>query len=116
MTVPHRRQRRPARPYTQCCWPRIDLERFSRQPKDGERLIEVAANGLKAMADEPNGSSRPFGLVTYGDGLTVVCPAISADMLASFRWAGMTSRRPERGDLRPVSLAVSTGQSYLWLL
>ncbi len=83
----------------------FDLERFSRQPKDGERLIELAANGLvvldseseydlrtpngkkafrdamnaaayysdrlstrsargkklKAMAGEPNGSSRPFG-------------------------------------------------------
>src|SRR6266567_702638 len=83
----------------------FDLERFTRQPKDGERLIELAANGLvvldseseydlrtpngkkafrdamnaaayysdrlstrsargkklKAMAGEPNGSSRPFG-------------------------------------------------------
>jgi site-specific DNA recombinase len=83
----------------------FDLERFSRQPKDGERMIELAANGLlvldseseydlrtpngkkafrdamnaaayysdrlstrtargkrlKAMAGEPNGSSRPFG-------------------------------------------------------
>ena len=83
----------------------FDLERFTRQPKDGERMIELAARGLvvldseseydlrtpngkkafrdainaaayysdrlssriargkklKAMAGEPNGSSRPFG-------------------------------------------------------
>src|SRR6266568_3527364 len=30
----------------------FDLERFSRQPKDGERLIELAANGLVVLDSE----------------------------------------------------------------
>jgi site-specific DNA recombinase len=56
----------------------FDLERFSRQPKDGEKAFRDAINAaayysdrlstrsargkkLKAMAGEPNGSARPFG-------------------------------------------------------
>ena len=56
----------------------FDLERFSRQPKDGERLIELAANGLvvldseseydlrtangkKAFRDAMNAAAKVFG-------------------------------------------------------
>jgi site-specific DNA recombinase len=123
----------------------FDLERFSRQPKDGERLIELAANGLvvldseseydlrtangkkafrdamnaaayysdrlstrsargkklKAMAGEPNGSSRPFGfeadLVTIREDEAAIIRDLTRRFLAGVSQDALLAELNARG-------------------
>jgi DNA invertase Pin-like site-specific DNA recombinase len=48
----------------------FDLERFSRQPKDGERMIELAANGLLVLDSESEYDLRtPNGKKAFRDAM-----------------------------------------------
>ena len=48
----------------------FDLERFSRQPKDGERMIELAANGLLVLDSESEYDLRtPNGKKAFRDAI-----------------------------------------------
>src|SRR6266704_2074155 len=132
----------------------FDLERFTRQPKDGERMIDLAARGLlildseseydlrtpngkkafrdainaaayysdrlstrttrgkklKALAGEPNGSSRPFGfeadLVTIREDEAEVIRELTRRSLAGESQNALVSDLEARG--------VLTSQGKLW--
>jgi site-specific DNA recombinase len=48
----------------------FDLERFTRQPKDGERMIELAASGLLVLDSESEYDLRtPHGKKAFRDGI-----------------------------------------------
>ena len=70
----------------------FDLERFSRQPKDGERMIELAARGLLVLDSESEYDLRtPNGKKAFRDAINAA--AYYSDRLSTRAPAARSSRR-----------------------
>ena len=61
----------------------FDLERFTRQPKDGERMIDLAAAGLLVLDSESEYDlTTPNGKKSFRDAIKAV-PGVKADTAKS---------------------------------
>ncbi len=101
----------------------FDLERFTRQPKDGERMIELAAyysdrlstrsargKKLRALGGEPNGGHRPFGfesdLITVREDEAAILRDLTARFLAGETQDALIAELNGRG--------ITTSYSKAW--